>query len=78
MEDAERFKNVGELPTRVFFNLPCTHTHTHTTQMGKDKTFPQLVFTNVRVNFKLSDGLRGSWWFFGFVIFYLGVFSPHN
>lgn len=60
-----------------FLTCPA-HTHTHTTQMGKDKTLPQLVFTNVRVNFKLSDGLRGSWWFFGFVIFYLGVFSPHN
>lgn len=76
MEDAEKFKNVGELPTRVFLNLPCTHTHT--TLMGKDKPLPHLVFTNIRVNLKLLDGLRGSWCFFSFVIFYLGVFSPHN
>lgn len=34
MEDAEKLKNVGELPTRVFFNLPCTHTH-HTDGKGQ-------------------------------------------
>lgn len=74
MEDAEKFENVGELLARVFLTCPA---HTHTTLLGKDKAFPQLVFTNIRVNLKMSDGLRGSWWFFGFVIFYLGVFSPH-
>lgn len=34
MEDAEKFGNVGELPTRVFFNLPCTHTR-HTAEKGQ-------------------------------------------
>lgn len=51
--------------------------HTHTTLLRKDKACPHLVFTNTRVNLKLSDHLRGSWWFFGFVIFYLGEFNPH-
>lgn len=35
MEDAEKFENVGELPTRVFFSLPCTHTP-HTAGKGQN------------------------------------------
>lgn len=53
-EDAEKFGNMEELLTRGFLNLLCTHTHPTPLGMDKALPLPQLVFTNIRVNLKLS------------------------